>query len=296
MHVHLDPPVTPASLLLPRPRLVATLALLFVALATAAALSGGQTLLTWDEPIQRAVESSRTADLDQFFLTVSRLGSTVIVLALGGIGALLTWRRCPAVALALVAATLSRPLLEFTLKATVGRDRPDFERMVNGTGYSFPSGHVMAAVALWGLLPVVVGLYTQRKALWWASVAVAGSLIVSIAASRVYLGVHWFSDVTAGLVVGTFFLLGVDAVFRRAHGRYPCGLVPCPDVDTSEMAKVEVSPLPSALPPSAPVPSAPAVPALAAPVSAASASASPSISASAARSVAATPAASSSLP
>jgi undecaprenyl-diphosphatase len=285
--------VTPASVLLPRPRLVATLALLFVALAMAAALSSGQVLLTWDEPIQRAVESSRTADLDQFFLTVSRLGSTVIVLALGGIGALLTWRRCPAVALALVAATLSRPLLEFTLKATVSRDRPDLERMVNGTGYSFPSGHVMAAVALWGLLPVVVGLYTQRRALWWASVAVAGGIIVSIAASRVYLGVHWFSDVTAGLVVGTFFLLGVDAVFRRAHGRYPCGLVPCPDVDTSEVATVEVS-----LPPSGPAPTAQAVPALAAPVSAASAamSASASTSASAALNVDATPAASSSLP
>src|SRR5687767_5505692 len=150
--------MTPASVLLPRRRLVAALALLFLALAGAAAFSGGQTLLTWDEPIQRAVESSRNADLDQFFLTVSRLGSTVIVLALGGVAALLTWRRCPAVAAALVAATLSRPALEFVLKLTVGRDRPDLERMVDGTGYSFPSGHVMAAVALWGLLPAVVGL------------------------------------------------------------------------------------------------------------------------------------------
>ncbi|HEY8545747.1 MAG TPA: phosphatase PAP2 family protein [Acidimicrobiales bacterium] len=237
MHVHLDPPATPASVLLPRPRLVAGLALLFLSLATAAALSGGQTLLTWDEPIQRAVESSRTADLDQFFLTVSRLGSTLIVLALGGIGALLTWRRCPAVAVALVAATLTRPALEFVLKATVGRPRPDLHRMVDGTGYSFPSGHVMAAVALWGLLPTVVGLYTRRRALWWASVAVAGGLIASIAASRVYLGVHWFSDVTAGLVVGTFFLLGVETVFRRAHGRYPCGLVPCPDADAAAGAE-----------------------------------------------------------
>jgi undecaprenyl-diphosphatase len=241
VHVHLDPPVTPASVLLPRPRLVAALALLFVALATAAALSGGQTLLTWDEPIQRAVESSRTADLDQFFRSASLLGSTVFVLAVGGIGALLTWRRCPAVAVALVAATLTRPVLEFTLKATVARDRPDLERMVNGEGYSFPSGHVMAAVALWGLLPAVVGLYTRRRALWWASVAVAGGLIVSIAASRVYLGVHWFSDVTAGLVVGTFFLLGVEAVFRRAHGRYPCGLLPCPDAEGADAPSAPAS-------------------------------------------------------
>ena len=227
MHVHLDTPMTPASVLLPRRRLLIALAVLMVALAAAAATAGGQALLTWDDPIQRAVEARRTAGFDEFFLTISRLGSTMVVLGLGAVAALVTWRRCPAVALAVVAATLSRPLLEFTLKATVTRDRPDFERLVNGTGYSFPSGHVMAAVALWGLLPVIVGLYTRRKLFWWASVVIAGSLIVGIAASRVYLGVHWFSDVTAGLVVGTFFLLGIEHVFLRAHLRYPCPLGPC---------------------------------------------------------------------
>ena len=52
-----------------------------------------------------------------------------------------------------------------------------------------------------------------------------GDLIAGISASRVYLGVHWFSDVTAGLVVGTFFLLGVDKVLIRAHRRYPCRML-----------------------------------------------------------------------
>lgn len=230
--------MTPASVLLPRRRLLIALAVLLAAAAVAAMFAGGQTLLTWDEPIQRGVEARRNAGLDDFFRTVSRLGSTVVVLALGGIAALATWRRCPAVAMALVAATLSRPAIEFVLKLTVGRDRPDFDRMVNGTGYSFPSGHVMAAVALWGLLPVVVGLYTRRRALWWASVGIAGALIVSIAASRVYLGVHWFTDVSAGLVVGTFFLLGIEHVFLRAHGRYPCPLGPCDEEPADHAAPV----------------------------------------------------------
>ena len=73
----------------------------------------------------------------------------------------------------------------------------------------------MASVALWGLLPVIVGLYTKRRDIWWASVIVSGTLIGFISASRVYLGVHWFSDVVGGLLVGTFFLLGVDTVFDR---------------------------------------------------------------------------------
>jgi undecaprenyl-diphosphatase len=224
MHVHFDPPLTPASALLPRRRLMIALGVLLGVLAIAAAVANGQLLLTWDEPIQYRVESNRTSLLDEFFLAVSFLGSTITVLTLGTVATLLTWRRCRAVALAVAFATFSRPLIEFVLKATVGRDRPNLERLVNGTGPSFPSGHVMAAVALWGLLPVIVALYTRRRALWWASVAVSATLIVGIAASRVYLGVHWFSDVTGGLVVGAFFLLGVEAVFHRAHSRYPCEL------------------------------------------------------------------------
>ena len=222
VHVHLDPPLTPASFLLPRRRLLLVLGLLFVGLAFAAAIANGQVLLTWDEPIQRMVEANRTAALDDFFRTISRLGSTIPVIVAGSLLTLITWRRCPAVAVAVAAAMVSRPLIEFTLKATVDRPRPDFERLVAGNGPSFPSGHPMASVALWGLLPVIVGLYTQRRAIWWASVAVSGTLIAGISASRIYLGVHWFSDVVGGLLVGAFFLVGVDTLFKRTHCRYPC--------------------------------------------------------------------------
>jgi undecaprenyl-diphosphatase len=221
-HVHTAPPFTPSSVLLRRRRLLFALGALLVALATAAALGNGQALLTWDEPIQRGVEANRTPALNDLFLMLSRLGSTIVVLVLGTLGAILTWRRCRAVATALLVATFARPAIEFIVKGLVSRDRPDLDRLVAGTGYSFPSGHVMAAFALWGLLPVVVALYTHRRSIWWASVAVSATLIAGIAASRVYLGVHWFSDVTAGLVVGTFFLLGVDTVLVRAHRRYPC--------------------------------------------------------------------------
>jgi undecaprenyl-diphosphatase len=224
-HVHTAPPFTPSSLLLRRRRLLIALGALLVALATAAALGNGQALLTWDEPIQRGVEANRTPALNDLFLMLSRLGSTVVVLVLGTLATILTWRRCRAVATALLIATFARPAIEFIVKGLVGRDRPDFDRLVAGTGPSFPSGHVMAAIALWGLLPVVVALYTRRRAIWWASVAVSATLIAGIAASRVYLGVHWFSDVTAGLVVGTFFLLAVDKVLVRAHRRYPCDMM-----------------------------------------------------------------------
>lgn len=246
-HVHAAPPVAPASLLVHRRLLLALVALL-AAFATAAALNHGQVLLTWDAPIQRRVEASRTPGLTDFFLAVSRLGSTIPVLSLGVLGVVLTWRRCRAVSTVLLVATFSRPLLEFVIKALVDRDRPDLVRLVDGTGPSFPSGHVMAAFALWGLLPVVVSLYTRNRAVWWASVGTSVLLIVSIAASRVYLGVHWFSDVTAGLIVGGFFLAGADVLLRRQHARHPCRLLPKPappvevgdgDNETDEIEKID---------------------------------------------------------
>jgi undecaprenyl-diphosphatase len=238
-HVHALLPVTPASLFARRRGVLVALGILLAAFASAAVLRDGQLLLTWDEPIQRGVESNRTSALDQFFLTVSRFGSTIPVLSLGALTAALTWRRCRAVSTAIIVATLARPLLEFTVKVLVDRDRPDFERLVAGNGPSFPSGHVLAAVALWGLLPVVVSLYTHRRTLWWASVVASGSLILGISASRIYLGVHWFSDVTAGLVVGVFFLLGVELVLRHQHVRYPCALLRPADRADCEAAQAE---------------------------------------------------------
>ena len=220
--LHCDPPLTPAGFFAGRRPVLVGLGVLFLVLAVAAWVSGGALLLTWDDPIQRAVEASRTSLLDSLFRRVSFLGSTVAVLGLGCVLGAVAWRRCRAVGLAVLLAMLSRPLLEFTLKAIVGRDRPDLERMVNGHGPSFPSGHVMAAVALWGLLPLVVSLYTSNRRVWWSTTVGSAALIVAIGASRIYLGVHWFSDVIGGLIVGAFFLLGTEWVLTRQHRRDPC--------------------------------------------------------------------------
>jgi undecaprenyl-diphosphatase len=215
--LHRNPPITPSSFFAEHRYLLLAIGAVFAFLAAAAAIANGWLLLRWDQPIQRFVEEHRNGILDTFFLTVSRFGSTIVVLSLGVLFSALTWSRCRAVSIAFMVATLGRPVIEFVLKALVGRDRPDLERMVNGHGPSFPSGHVMAAVALWGLMPLVVGLFTRSRLLWWASAIFSAFMIVSIAASRVYLGVHWPSDVTAGLLLGSFFLLGVEAVVAHTH-------------------------------------------------------------------------------
>lgn len=95
------------------------------------------------------------------------------------------------------------------MKDRIGRLRPDIDRLGDGTGFSHPSGHVLAAVALWGLLPPLVALVIRRRSWWWASVVAGGVLIVSVSFSRVYLGVHWPSDIVQGRLLGTLYLVGL---------------------------------------------------------------------------------------
>jgi undecaprenyl-diphosphatase len=220
---HLDPPTSPSRVLFsPVTRLV-VVALAFVAFALAAAIDGGSTLLHIDRPIERFVVDARTAWLDDTFRWISFFGSTPVVL-LGGLTlAIVAWQRCRMVAALVVVATLARPLLEVTLKESIGRDRPSLARMVVGEGHSFPSGHVLAAAALWAMVPVVVSLYTQSRRVWWISAIGAVVAVLLIGASRVYLGVHWTSDVLAGVLAATMLLAALDAGFRWAHGRRLCG-------------------------------------------------------------------------
>jgi undecaprenyl-diphosphatase len=229
--LHCHPPLTPSTMFERWRFVAAALAAALFSLAIAARADGGWLLLHWDEPIQRAVEDARSSGMTAIVKRISFLGSTVAVLTLGGLLAAVSWRRCRAVATVVLIATLSRPLLEFTLKAVVDRDRPHLDRLVNGTGPSFPSGHVMAAAALWGLAPLVVTLYTRNRRIWWATTITSALLILAIGASRTYLGVHWLSDVVAGFIVGAFFLRGAEWLLAHQHRRRPCAatLVPAGD-------------------------------------------------------------------
>jgi undecaprenyl-diphosphatase len=168
-------------------------------------------VLVWDEPITHWVVEARTAELDSIFLRLSFLGSTRVVLLVSAVAILLAALRCPRLALAILVIAAARPATEFLLKELVSRARPAGDRLVGGAGYSFPSGHPLAVIASWGTVPLVVALYTKRRLLWWISAVSVWTLAVLVAVSRVWLGVHWASDVVAALVLG---VLGVALAER----------------------------------------------------------------------------------
>jgi len=119
-------------------------------------------------------------------------------------------------------------LMTWLLKETLQLPRPN--DMYQGTmAFSFPSAHSVYASCIYGFLAVLIARELQPR--WrWLCYAVALLLILSIAFSRLYLGAHWFSDVSAGLLLGLIWVLALGVAYRRhiAPAIKPAALVVIP--------------------------------------------------------------------
>lgn len=128
------------------------------------------------------------------------IGLTVVIL--GGACALRRWRIgvATAVNLAVEAA------LNEILKRIVARPRPPIEhRLIAEQGFSFPSGHAMASTAFYGFLIYLVYRY-WRRAIKWVAIVMLALIPPIVMATRVYLGVHYASDVLAGCLYSIAYL------------------------------------------------------------------------------------------
>lgn len=97
--------------------------------------------------------------------------------------------------------------LNIVLKQIVQRPRPTEYRIVNETGYSFPSGHSMVSMAFYGFLIYLIYKYVKNKYLKIGLITFLSILIISIGISRIYLGVHYTSDVMAGFCISVSYLV-----------------------------------------------------------------------------------------
>ncbi len=105
-------------------------------------------------------------------------------------------------------------LVVLILKNVVERVRP-LNQLVSETGFAFPSGHATSAVVLFGLICYFVFRHFKSKIVKTSVFCVSVFMIVLIGFSRVYLNVHWFSDVLAGYCLGAFLLFLGIYLFER---------------------------------------------------------------------------------
>lgn len=145
---------------------------------------------------------------------VTHLGDPTVVTVLAVLAALGCWftgRRRDAVYLAGVRA--AAVVVGYVLKEGVARARPDLPQPVaHAGGYSFPSGHALGSSALYLSLALVALRVWPRRLVRWPAVVVGIVVPLAVATSRVLLGVHFPSDVAAGLLLGwALALLGRSA-------------------------------------------------------------------------------------
>ena len=177
-----------------------------------------------DQVGMQAIHAHDSPALTRVAFTLSWIGSPATLVPVVGCTGILLWkRRLRRDAVLLVAGMTGAAVLDTVLKLHFRRVRPDVPwAFVTEHSFSFPSGHSAGAVVLYGVVTYLVWKHL-RTAWQRIGVVAAGLLIVAgIGASRVYLGVHYPTDVAAGYLVGLMWLvpvIGTNEYLNRAGAR-----------------------------------------------------------------------------
>ncbi|AEA26972.1 phosphatase PAP2 family protein [Pseudonocardia benzenivorans] len=167
-------------------------------------------VLTW-------IMQERSAAATTAMSVVSAAGGTLgmVVVAVATCAVLLWQRRIRAAAVVVVALG-GAGVLVVVVKNLVARPRPPQSwQLAAESSYSLPSGHALSSTVVLGIVAAVVVTRTTRTLIRWTTVALAAGAVAAIGVSRLYLGVHWPSDVLDGwLLGGAWLTVCVGALFR----------------------------------------------------------------------------------
>ena len=168
--------------------------------------------LAFDTHILETINTTASPAWDAFYVGVTQLGSVfgIIALTLIGLAVLITKRKYKDATI-LAASIAGAAAINLVLKALIARARPDlWERLITETSYSFPSGHAMLSSML-AFAVIAIAWRTRYRVI--ATIA-ALLFMVLVSFSRLYLGVHYPTDIVAGWLVSVSWLLVVLAVIN----------------------------------------------------------------------------------
>jgi undecaprenyl-diphosphatase len=194
----------------------------FVAL-TEEALGHGGDMAAFDTAFARALHGETSEAGLRVFAFVSWLGSRDVVAAVSlVVAAVLIAKRRLVLAFGWIGAQVGGALLNLALKAWFARTRPEFaDPLLAASSWSFPSGHAMATFIACGVGAYLLlrGGRSWRTTALVVSAALSWSLVMAF--SRLYLGVHYASDVIAGLIGGAAWVAVCVSALEMMHRRSP---------------------------------------------------------------------------
>jgi len=154
----------------------------------------------FDRSVLDSVARLRSQAVTDMALVLTEFGRTPIALLFS----LVAWRRSREMAIHMATATLGGEIILEIIKLVIARPRPvDILPLVHAYGYSFPSGHSLVAAATYTTAAILICRTVQKTAARIVTGVGAALLIVLVATSRVYLGVHYASDAIGGILLGT---------------------------------------------------------------------------------------------
>ncbi len=158
-----------------------------------------------DNNIYNLVVSLMSKNLTAIMIFISHLGSavTLITLTIGLVILQKNKKQSKLIPLNLILVFI----LNRILKLIIARPRPSILRIVPENGYSFPSGHAMISTGFYGLLIYLIYKNIENKKIKNPLIIGLGLTILLIGISRIYLGVHYATDVMGGFVIGIIYLI-----------------------------------------------------------------------------------------
>ena len=175
-----------------------------------------QSLATYDTSITDTVTGARSPFLTTYFKFVTEVGDAMGYLIVFVLCTLLfylmfrNWEYVVQISVVMILALSSNLIL----KEIINRARPDAEHLVTVETLSYPSGHAMMAMAFYGFLIYLVSTFKMNFFLRSTIILLLAVLILSIGVSRIYLGVHYPSDIAGGYIAGLIWVIFCAMVFN----------------------------------------------------------------------------------
>jgi membrane-associated phospholipid phosphatase len=166
-----------------------------------------QEAFAFDRTVLLEIHQFTNPTLDRLMLAITNLGNPHTVVAIAGTTfAILWWRRYYQEAKIFVIDCLGGVILSYGLKLVFSKPRPNlWQSAIEETSFSYPSGHALGSTILYGFLAYILATrYPQFVLLIYAGAVL---LIAAIGLSRLYLGVHWPTDIIAGYSIGFLWVM-----------------------------------------------------------------------------------------